>query len=120
MEQIQRHMFMWVWTSCHESWHEDKATDDHHFVLVCIVALLVKNLPTNAGDRRDTSLIPASGRSPGEGNGSPLQYSCLGNPIDIGVWWATIHGVSRSQTQTNQQAQRHVHIIKRTGVNVGP
>ena len=73
---------MWLWTSCHESWHEDKATDDHYFVLVCIVALLVKNLPTNAGDRRDMSLIPGSGRSPGGGNGSPLHYSCLGNPMD--------------------------------------
>ena len=54
---------MWVWTFCHESRHEDKATDDHYFVLVCIVALVVKNLPTSAADRRDTSLIPGSGRS---------------------------------------------------------
>ena len=40
------------------------------------------------------SLIPGSGRSPGEGNGNVLQYSCLGNPMDRGAWWATVHGVA--------------------------
>ena len=54
----------------------------------------VKNLPANAGD---AGLIPGLGRSPGGGD-NPLQYSCLGNPIDRGAWWATVHGVSRSQT----------------------
>ena len=44
---------------------------------------------------RDQGLIPGSGRSPGEGNGNPLQYSCLGNPMDRGAWWATVHGVAR-------------------------
>ena len=43
--------------------------------------------------------IPGSGRSPGEGNGNPLQYPCLGNPTDRGTWWATVHGVPKSQTQ---------------------
>ena len=43
----------------------------------------------------DLGLIPGSGRSPGEGNGNPLQYSCLGNPMDRGAWWATAHGVAR-------------------------
>ena len=47
---------------------------------------MVRNLPANAGDVRDSGLIPASGSSPGEGNGSPLQYSCLENPMDIGAW----------------------------------
>ena len=46
------------------------------------MALVVKNLPTSAGDVRDVGSIPGSGRSPGEGNGNPLQYSCLGNPMD--------------------------------------
>ena len=46
----------------------------------------------------DLGLIPGSGRSPGEGNGNPLQYSCLENPMDGGAWWATIHGVTKSQT----------------------
>ena len=44
-------------------------------------------------------LIPGSGRSPGEGNGTPLQYSCLENPMDRGAWWAAVHGVARSRTQ---------------------
>ena len=49
----------------------------------------IKNPPANAGDM---SLIPGSGRSPGEGNGNPLQYSCLENPMDRGAWRATVHG----------------------------
>ena len=55
---------------------------------------LVKNPPANAGD---VSSVLGSGRSPGEENGNSLQYSCLGNPIDRGVWWATVHGVGKSQ-----------------------
>ena len=51
---------------------------------------MLKNPPTNAGD---TGLISGLGRSPGEGNGNPLQYSCLENPTDRGAWWATVHGV---------------------------
>ena len=47
----------------------------------------------------DVSLIPGSGRSPGEGNGNPLQYSRLENPMDEGAWWATVHGVTKSQTR---------------------
>ena len=52
---------------------------------------VVKNLPANPGD---SGLIPGSARSPGEGNGNPLQYSCLGNSMDRGAWWATVHGVA--------------------------
>ena len=52
-----------------------------------------KDLPVNAGDVRATGSIPGSGRSPGGGNGNPLQYSCLGNPMDRGVWQATVHRV---------------------------
>jgi len=62
------------------------------------VALLVKNLPANAGDVRDTGSIPGLGRSPGEGNGNPLQHSCLENPMDRGAWWATVHRVAKNQT----------------------
>ena len=47
----------------------------------------------------DLGSIPGSGRYPGEGNGYPLQYSCLGNPMDRGAWWATVHGVTKSWTQ---------------------
>ena len=59
---------------------------------------VVKNLPANAGDARDAGLIPGPGRSPRGGNGNPLQYSCLENPTDRGAWWATVHGVAKSQT----------------------
>ena len=57
---------------------------------------VVKNLPANAGDARDMGSIPGSGRSSGGGNGTPLQYSCLGNPMDKGAWWALVHGVAKS------------------------
>ena len=50
----------------------------------------------NAKDTRDVDLIPGSGRSPGEENGNPLQYSCLENSMDRGAWWATVHGVTKS------------------------
>ena len=60
------------------------------------MALVVKNLPVNAGDIRDVSSIPGSGRSPGGGHGNPLQYSCLENPMDRGVWLATVHRVAES------------------------
>ena len=56
---------------------------------------MVKNLPVNAGDTREVGLIPDSGRSPGEGNGNPLQYSCLENPMDRGAWEATVRGRGR-------------------------
>ena len=62
---------------------------------VCQVALGVKNPPANAGDKRHVGLIPGSGRSPGEGNGNPLQYSCLENPMDRGAWRVTVHGATR-------------------------
>ena len=62
------------------------------------VALVVKNLPTNAGNIRDTGSIPRSGRSPRVGNGNPFQYSCLENSMDRGGWWAIVHGVTESQT----------------------
>ena len=56
---------------------------------------VVKNPPANAGDM---SLIPGSGRSPGEGNGNPLQYTCLGNPMARKALWTTLHGIAKSQT----------------------
>ena len=65
------------------------------FIIVMIThfpgALVVKTPPPSAGD---VGLIPGSGRSPGEGNGNPLQNFCLGNPMDSGAWWATIHGTA--------------------------
>ena len=62
------------------------------------MALVVKNPPANAGDVRDTGLIPGWGRSPGEGYGNLLQDSCLENPMDRGAWQAMVHGVAKSWT----------------------
>ena len=68
---------------------------------------MVKNPPANAGN---PSLIPGSGRSPGEGNGNPLQYPCLENPMNRGAWQATVHGVARVRHDlvTKQQQQNDV------------
>ena len=57
---------------------------------------MVKSLPANAGDIRDAGFIPGLGRSPGEGNGNPLQYPCLENPMVRGAWWVTVHRVAES------------------------
>ena len=56
------------------------------------MAIVVRNPPANAGYVRDAGSIPGSGRSPEVGNGNPLQYPCLDNPMDRGSWWATVHG----------------------------
>ena len=66
------------------------------FVLSSLVAQMVKRLAYNVGD---LGLIPGLGRSSGEGNGNPLQYSCLENPMDGGAWWAKVHGVTKSRTR---------------------
>ena len=68
------------------------------------MAQQLKKSACNAEDPGDVGLIPGSGRSPGEGNGNPLQYSCLGNPRDRGAWQATVHGVTQSQTQLSMHA----------------
>ena len=60
-------------------------------------------------------LIPGSGRSPGVGNGNPLQYSCLGNPMDRGAWWAIVHGVAKSRTRLSNSACN-----SRAGCKLGP
>ena len=62
------------------------------------VALVVKNLPAEAGSTRDVGSLPGLGRSPGVGNGNLFQYSCLENPMNRGAWWATVHWVTKSQT----------------------
>ena len=59
---------------------------------------MVKNPPASAGD---ADLIPGLGRSPGEGNGNPLKYSCVGKPMDRGTWWATVHGVTKELDMNN-------------------
>jgi len=69
-------------------------------------------MPADAGDTRDTGSIPGLGRSPGGGNGNPLQYSCLENPMDRGAWWASGHRVTKNRTQLSE--------YKHTGVRFCP
>ena len=64
------------------------------------MALVVKNLPANTGDINNMGSIPGLGRSLGEGNGNPLQYSCLENSMDRGTWRATVHGVHKESDTT--------------------
>ena len=71
---------------------------------------MVKNTTANAAD---TGWTPGSGRSPGEGSGNPLQYSCLGNPMDRGAWWATAHelrGMGHDLVTKQQQEQQKARI----------
>ena len=74
-----------------------------------------KNPPANAGDGTEVSLIPGAGRSPGEGNGNPLQCSCLENPMDGGAWWVTVHGVAKSgprgRKESDATEQLHFHFL---------
>ena len=72
-------------------------------------ALVVKNPLANAGDIKVMSSIPGSGRSPGGEHGNPLQYSCLENPTDRGVWWATVHGVEKGLNTTEVTLCTHSH-----------
>jgi len=65
---------------------------------------VVKNLPAKAGDTGDSGSISVSGRSPGEGNGNPLQYSCLENSMGRGDWWATVRGVAELDITEQQQS----------------
>ena len=73
-------------------------------------ASLVAQMARNLSARQETpGLIPGLGRSPGEGNGNPLQYSCLKNPMDRRAWWATVHGVAKSWTRLSAQSHGQTH-----------
>ena len=72
---------------------------------------MVKNLPVNA---TDVVSILGSGRSPGEGNGNPPQCSCLGNPMDKGAWWATVHGVAKESDTTEQLNNKPFLFVRKT------
>ena len=71
------------------------------------MAQRVKNPPA----MQETQKIPGSGRSPGGGNGNPLQYSCLENSMDGGAWWAIVHGVPKSRTRLSDSASLSTHYI---------
>ena len=74
------------------------------------VALVVKNPPANAGDRRDMGLVPGSGKSPGGGHGNPLQYSCLENRTDGGASWAELRSTESQRVAHDKSALAHWHI----------
>ena len=81
---------------------------------------MVKNLPANAGDLRDVDSIPGLGISSRGGNGNPLRYSCLENPMDRGAWQATVHEVTKSQTRLSNLGHTHsiinylVYLVQQT------
>ena len=72
---------------------------------------VVRNLPANAGDAEDMGLISGSGRSPGGGNGNPLQYSCQEKPMGRGAWHNTVHGVTKGRTRLD------MHVVYVDGYN---
>ena len=90
------------------SWTLGERTEHSLFFKNTQVALVVKNPSANVGDLRDVDSIPGLGRSPEEGNGYPLGYSYLENPMDRGAWWATVHGVAKNWTRLKQLS---VHIF---------
>ena len=83
------------------------------------VVLVVKNMPANAEDIGDVGSIPGPGRSLGEGNGYPLQYSCLENPMDRGAWRATVHGITKSQTRLKELSTAHTHMDRGNALEGG-
>ena len=97
------HIYTHIYTHTHTYIY---VTYTHTYIYMCVCVYVcfpggsvVKNPPANSGDAGDTGSIPGSGRSPGERNGNPLQYSCLGNPMDRGACWATVHCVAKIQTR---------------------
>ena len=84
---------------------------------------LVKNLPANAGGTRDTGLFPGLGRSPGEGNGNPLQYSCLENSMDRGAWQATVPWGCKELDMTEDAhtiIAKEIYFVKKESKNCFP
>ena len=91
-------------------------------IQACPGGTVVKNLPANAGDAWGLRSIPGSGRSPGVGNSNPLQYSCLENSMDRGVWRATVHGVKKNKTWLRNWvrvcARAHTHTHTYSGCQI--
>ena len=120
---------VWIWRVSDLSVHkcEHMCFNEYANISMCEhvqafqVVLVVKNLPASARDATDASSIPGSGRSSGKGNGNPLQYSCLENPMDRGAWQATVNRVAQSQTQLkwlSTHACEHVHVCVNLSVRV--
>ena len=87
--------------------HQDKINHKIYWKSGFPGVAMVKNSSINAGDGRDTASIPGLQRSPGVGNGKPLQDSCLENPMDRGAWRATVHGARKGQTRVSNWAHTH-------------
>ena len=97
---------MWrIRLGIHEGYLQDLSSSPLFRIASEYFGAVVENLPASAGDARDVGSIPGSGRSFRVGNGNPLQHSCLENPRDGGAWWATVHGVSKSQTRLSTDAK---------------
>ena len=97
--RIKRSQTWLKWLSMHVHVCVYIYTQTHIYIYGFPCGSVIKNPPANAGDTGVEGLIPGSERSPGEGNGNPVQYSYLENPVDRGPWWATVHGVAKRQTQ---------------------
>ena len=93
-------VYIYIYTHTHTYIHTwSSALQEILYLLSHYSVAQMMNLPANAGNEAS---ITGSGRSPGGGNGNPLQYSCLGNPLDRGTWWATVHGVPKELDMTEQ------------------
>ena len=90
-------------------WDNDKEIDRYKPFRALRVRVKIR-FWASACSAGDPSLIPGLGRSPGEGNGNPLQYSCLENPMDWGAWWVTVHGVAKSRTRLIDFTSLHIAI----------
>ena len=87
---------------------------------MCFPCVQLKNPPASAGDLEDWGLISGSGKSSGGGNGNPLQYSCLENPMDKGAWWAIVLGVAKSLTRRSTRTHTHnASLVSVRGENSG-
>ena len=98
-------------------YHNRKTSHLINITIECLPVLHVHKTKESACSAGDLGSISGSGRSPGEGNGNPLQYSCLENSIDGGAWWAIVHGVTKSQTWlsnftfTGKKAMTNLHSV---------
>ena len=82
---------------------------------------MAQTVKVSACSAGDPGLIPGPGRSPGEGNGNPLQYSCLENSMDGGAWWGTVHEVAKSRTRlSNFTSLYSAHKLNKQGANIQP
>ena len=87
--------------------------EDIKITIITEISLVAQTLKVSACNAGDLGSIPGSGRSPGEGNGNPLQYSCLENPMDGGAWWATVHGVAKSWTRLSDFTHIHTRLLEK-------